>query len=109
MLFKNIRGLKIISKCTSITKQEKSILIIKGLIENLVNSYKLLLRLPFLLLGFICIFFYWLFNGLTQAFDLLQDIFNTIQISIDNNFKDLNITKGKARDKVLQEIKNKYQ
>lgn len=108
MLFKNIRGLKIISKCTSITHKEKTILIIKGIIENILNSYKFIIRLPFLLLGFVCLLGYCLFDGLAQCFDFIQDIFNSIHISIDNNLPDFTITKGTSRDKVIDEIKHRY-
>ena len=44
-----------------------------------------------------------------SLFDLIQNVFMNICLNIEDNLPDVTITKGKARDKVLQEIRNKYQ
>lgn len=108
MLFRNLKGLQIILQCSSITRQEKRGLIIKGIIENCINSYKTIIKLPFLLLGILFTSIYYLLNLLSELFDLIQNVFMNICLNIEDNLPDVTITKGKARDKVLQEIRNKH-
>lgn len=89
-----------------LTEQEKKELIRKGKIENFVNSYKIIIKLPFLILGLTFVTLECLFGHITEFFDLIEQVFSSICIKIDN-FKEFNITNGEIREKILKEIKEK--
>ena len=103
---KNKRIIKMIKESETLTKQEKRELIIKGRIENIVNSYKVIIKLPFFILGILFVTLECLFGYITEFFSLIEQVFSSICIKIDN-FKEFNITNGKAREKILKEIKEK--
>lgn len=100
------RTIKMIKRSNILTKQEKKELIIKGLLESIVNSYKVIIKLPFLILGLTFVTLECLFGYITEFFSLIEQVFSSICIKIDN-FKEFNITRGKARDRMIQEIKSK--
>lgn len=93
------RIIKIIKESQTLTEQEKKELIKKAKIENFVNSYKIIIKSPFLIIGII-------FATLTMIFATISECFDLICIKIDN-IKDITFTKGKAREKLLKEIKYK--
>lgn len=103
---KNKRIIKMIKESETLTKQEKRELITKGRIENIVNSYKVIIKLPFFILGISFVTLECLFGYITEFFSLIEQVFSSICIKIDN-FKEFNITNGKAREKILKEIKEK--
>lgn len=103
---KNKRIIKMIKESETLTKQEKRELITKGRIENIVNSYKVIIKLPFLILGLTFVTLECLFGYITEFFSLIEQVFSSICIKIDN-FKEFNITNGEAREKILKEIKEK--
>ena len=100
------RIIKMIKESQVLTKQEKKELIRKAKIENFVNNYKIIIKLPFLILGLTFVTLECLFGYITEFFDLIEQVFHSICIKIDN-FKEFNITNGKAREKILKEIKEK--
>lgn len=100
------RIIKMIKESQVLTEQEKKELIRKGKIENFVNSYKIIIKLPFLILGLTFVTLECLFGHITEFFDLIEQVFSSICIKIDN-FKEFNITNGEIREKVLKEIKEK--
>lgn len=100
------RIIKMIKESQVLTEQEKKELIRKGKIENFVNSYKIIIKLPFLILGLTFVVLEYLFSHITEFFDLIEQVFHSICIKIDN-FKEFNITNGEIREKLLKEIKEK--
>ena len=100
------RIIKMIKESQVLTEQEKKELIKKAKIENFVNSYKIIIKLPFLIIGIIFATLTMIFATISEYFDLIEQVFHSICIKIDN-FKEFNITNGKAREKILKEIKEK--
>jgi len=98
--------IKWIKESEVLTKEEKRKLIKRGKIEYLLNSYKIILKFPFLILGILFATLECLFNYLAEIFDLIEQVFSSICIKIDN-LKEINLTKGKAREKLIKEIKDK--
>lgn len=100
------RIIRIIKESQVLTEQEKKDLIRKGKIENFVNSYKIIIKLPFLIIGIIFATLTMIFATISECFDLIEQVFHSICIKIDNT-KDITFTKGEARKKILKEIKEK--
>ena len=100
------RIIKMIRESQVLTEQEKKELIRKGKIENFVNSYKIIIKLPFLILGLTFVVLECLFSHVTAFFDVIEQVFHSICIKIDN-FKEFNITNGEIKEKILKEIKEK--
>ena len=98
------RIIKMIKESQMLTEQEKKGLIRKAKIENFVNSYKIIIKLPFLLIGIIFATLTMIFATISEYFDLIEQVFSSICIKIDN-FKEFNITNGEARERILKEIK----
>ena len=101
------RAIKMIKKSNVLTKQEKKALIIKGLLESIVNSYKLILIAPFALLRILFLILENLFNYITEFIGVIEAVFYELTNLLDRKLPELSLTKGKARDRVIQEIKNK--
>lgn len=100
------QGFEVIKKSEVLTKKEKRELTTRAIIELIVNSYKLIIILPFSLFGIIFATLTMIFSTITEVFDLIEEIFNSICIKIDN-LKDINLTKCQASKKVLEEIGKK--
>ena len=101
------RVIKIIKRSNVLTSQEKKELIIKGLLESIVNSYKLILIVPFTLLRILFLILENLFNYITEFIGIIETVFYELVNLLDRKLPELNLTKGKARDRMIQEIKNK--
>lgn len=101
------RVIKMIKRNNVLTKQEKKELIIKGLLESIVNSYKLFLIAPFTLLRVLFLILENLFNYITEFIRIIETIFYELTNLLDGKLPELSLTKGKARDRMIQEIKNK--
>ncbi len=102
--------IKLIKRSNVLTKQEKKELIIKGLLESIVNSYKLFLIAPFTLLRILFLILENLFNYITEFIGIIETIFYKLTNLIDRKLPELSLTKGNTRNKLIQEIKeNKYQ
>ena len=97
---------KKIIKSKTLTKKEKNELIIKGLTENLVNSYKFILKIPFLVIGLPFVGLGALLTKLGELCFFIQTPCENICTKIEDNLPDFVITKNKAREKILKEIKN---
>lgn len=100
------RIIKIIKESQVLTEQEKKDLIRKGKIENFVNSYKIIIKLPFLIIGIIFATLTMIFTTISKCFDLVEQVFHSICIKIDDT-KDITFTNGEVREKILKEIKEK--
>ena len=100
------RIIKMIKESQVLTKQEKKELIRKAKLENFVNSYKIIIKLPFLILGLTFVVLECLFGHVTEFFELLEQVFHSICIKIDNT-KDITFTNGEVREKILKEMKEK--
>lgn len=99
------RTLKILKQSKVLTRKEKRELIIKGTIEGIVNSYKIIIKIPFQILGITFATLEFLFNSIAEFFDLIEQIFYSFCLKIDN-LKEFTLTSNnKAREKVLKEIK----
>lgn len=98
--------IKLISKSEVLTKKEKRELIVKGIVETIVNSYKRLCKLPFAIVGITFYLFGALFAYLEQLMELLETPFGCIVQSIDN-WKELGLTKGEPRERLMKEIREK--
>lgn len=98
--------IKLISKSEVLTKKEKRELIVKGIIETIVNSYKWLCKLPFAIVGITFCLFGMLFTKLEELMELLETPFNCIVQSIDD-WKELGLTKGEPRERLMKEIREK--
>ena len=101
------RVIKLIKRSNVLTKQEKKELIIKGLLESIVNSYKLILIAPFVLLRILFLILENLFNYITEFIGVIEAVFYELTNLLDRKLPELSLTKGKARDRIIQEIKNK--
>ena len=102
-----IRVIKMIKRSNVLTSQEKKELIIKGLLESIVNSYKLILIVPFALLKILFLMLENLFNYITEFIGIIKTVFYELVNLLDRKLPELSLTKGKARDRMVQEIKNK--
>lgn len=96
--------IKLIRKSEVLTKEEKGKLIVKGIIETIVNSYKGLCELPFTIVGITFCLFGILFAKLEELMELLETPFSCIVQSIDN-WKELGLTKGEPRERLMKEIR----
>lgn len=103
---RNKRIIKLIKESQVLTEQEKKNFIKKAKIENFINSYKIIIKLPFLILGITFATLECLFGYITEWFDLIEQVFSSICIKIDNT-KDIVLTNGETREKLLKEIKGK--
>ena len=101
------RAIKMIKRSNILTKQEKKELIIKGLLESIVNSYKLFLIAPFALLRILFLVLENLFNYITEFIGIIETVFYELTNLLDRKLPELSLTKGKTRNRIIQEIKNK--
>lgn len=97
-------GLKIIKRSKVLTKKEKRKMIALGFCETFCNSYKLILKLPFLIFAIPLIL---LGAGLEYLGEFLQSVGNIVDTPIQkiNDINDITFTKSEAREKLLAEIK----
>ena len=101
--------IKLINKSKILSKQEKRELIVKGLIETIVNSYKFIIKLPFIILGILFVTIEMVFNYIAEFTDLIEQVFHCIVDWLEDRLPELALTKGKVRDKLIEEIKqNKF-
>ena len=102
--------IKLINKSKILSKQEKRELIVKGLIETVVNAYKFIIKLPFIILGILFATIEMVFSYIVEFADLIEQVFHCIVDWLEDKLPELALTKGQARDKLMEEIKqNKFQ
>ena len=97
------RAIKMIKRSNILTKQEKKELIVKGLLESVINSYKLFLIAPFTLLRILFSVLENLFNYITEFIGIIETVFYELTNLLDRKLPELSLTKGKARDRMIQE------
>ena len=101
--------IKLINKSKVLNKQEKRELIVKGLLETVVNTYKFIIKLPFIILGMLFVTIEMIFSYIVEWADLIEQVFHCIVDLLEDKLPELALTKGKARNKLIEEIKqNKY-
>lgn len=102
--------IKLINKSKTLSKQEKRELIVKGLIETVVNAYKFIIKLPFIILGILFTTIEMVFSYIVEFVDLIEQVFHCIVDWLEDRLPELALTKGQSRDKLIEEIKqNKFQ
>lgn len=101
------RVIKLIKRSNVLTNQEKKELIIKGLLESIISSYKLVIIAPFALLRILFLILENLFNYITEFIGIIEAVFYELTNLLDRKLPELSLTKGEARDRMIQEIKNK--
>lgn len=102
--------IKLINKSKVLSKQEKRKLIVKGLIETVINAYKFIIKLPFIILGMLFATIEMVFSYIVELADLIEQVFHCIVDWLEDRLPELTLTKGQARDKLMEEIKqNKFQ
>lgn len=97
--------IKLVKKSKVLNKQEKRELIIKGLIETIVNAYKFIIKLPFIILGMLFVTIEMVFGYIVEWADLIEQVFHCIVDWLEDKLPELALTKGQARDKLINEIK----
>ena len=101
-------AVKFVRRSKSLTKKEKTRIIVKAVIEQVVNSYKILFKLPFMVIGLLFCTLEMIFGVLEELFSFLDSIFREICCKIENKLPDFVITKDdEARVKILKEIKER--
>lgn len=100
------KTLKLIKKSKVLTKKEKRELIIKGIIEEIVNFYKTIIKLPFMVIGLIFCFLGCIFGYIVEGIELIEQVFRSITIWLEDKVPELCLTKNQAREKLLAEIRN---
>lgn len=107
LLFKRFRkGIKIIKQSEVLSKEEKREYIIKGTIEELLNSWKWFAKLPFTIIGITFVTLECLFGYLAEGASLVEQVFRSIVLWLDDR-RDITLTNGETREKLLKEIKEK--
>ena len=101
-----INGLKLIKKSQVLTKEEKRKLFTFGLLEVIINSYVNIIQLPFKLIGYILIVIQHIFELIANGLELFISVLEQLCIMLDTRLPQVNLTRGKAREKVLKEIKD---
>lgn len=101
-----INGLKLIRKSQVLSKEEKRKLFTFGLLEVIINSYVNIIQLPFKLIGYILIIIQHIFELIANGLELFISVLEQLCIMLDTRLPQVNLTRGKAREKVLKEIKD---
>lgn len=102
-----IRTIKLINRSKILTSKEKRELISKGLIEQVINVYKVIIKLPFVLIGLTLCIIGCIVNYIGEGIELVEQVFRSIVFWLDDKIPEINLTKGQARDKMIAEIKGK--
>lgn len=100
-----IRTIKLINRSKTLTNKEKRELISKGLIEQVINVYKVIIKLPFVLIGLTLCIIGCIVNYIGEGIELVEQVFRSIVFWLDDKIPEINLTKGQARDKMIAEIK----
>ena len=101
-----INGLKLIRKSQVLSKEEKRKLFTFGLLEVIINSYVNIIQLPFKLISYILIIIQHIFELIVNGLELFISVLEQLCIMLDTRLPQVNLTRGKAREKVLKEIKD---
>ncbi len=101
------RGFEVIIKSKVITKKEKKELVIRAIIENIVNGYKFIIILPILIIRTIFVILTTIFTTISNFFDIIQETLIQVCFKIDD-IKDINLTRCQASRKVIEEIGKGY-
>lgn len=102
-----IKIIKLVNRSKTLTNKEKRELISKGLIEQVINVYKTIIKLPFVLIGVTLCIIGCLFEYIVDGIQLIEQVFRSIVFWLDDKIPEINLTKGQARDKMIAEIKGK--
>ena len=102
-----IKSIKLINRSNVLTKEEKKWLIKRGIVETLVNKYKLLLKFPFIIISVV-------FCLISSILEKISDFFyyyigepiDRVVDFIDNRLPTISLTKGTIRDLIVKEIKD---
>ena len=100
----SIVGIKLIARSKVLNKKEKRKMIALGFCETICNSYKLILKLPFLIFAIPLVL---IGAGLEYLGEFLQNISSIFDSPIQkiHNINDITFTQGELRDKLIAEIR----
>lgn len=97
-------SIKIIKKSKILTKQQKKEYITKGIIEELLNSWKFFVKIPFVIIGITFCFIGIILSYLESIAEITEEIFKFIIEWIDNR-KDFILIDKEIQNKLIEEIK----
>lgn len=100
-----IRTIKLINRSKTLTSKEKRELISKGLIEQVINVYKTIIKLPFTIIGLVLCIIGCIVNYIGEGIELVEQVFRSIIFWLDDKIPEVSLTKGQARDKMIAEIR----
>ena len=101
------RGFEVIIKSKIITKKEKKKLVIRAIIENIINGNKFIIISPILMIRTIFVILTTIFTTISNFFDIIQETLIQVCFKIDD-IKDINLTRCQASRKVIEEIGKGY-
>lgn len=104
------RTIKLIKRSKVLNNQEKRELITKGIIEEVVNSYKFIVRLPLFIIGVTFCLIEGLLEKIFEGVSFISEVLHDFYLWLGDKMPELSLTKGQSRDKLIAEIKgNKFQ
>lgn len=104
---RNVETIKTIKKLKGLTEQEKKYFITKGILEIIINSYKVVLKLPFYLVGY-------LFIVIGAGAEKIEDLFYFLSNFIENilykieKIKSINLCTKQEIDHLKKIIKEEH-
>lgn len=102
-----IKSIKLINKSKVLTKEEKKWLIKRGIVETLINKYKLLLKFPFIIISVVFCFISSVLEKISDFFYYyIGEPIDSVVEFIDNRLPTISLTKGTIRDLIVKEIKD---
>ncbi len=102
-----IKSIKLINRSNVLTKEEKKWLIKRGIVETLVNKYKLLLKFPFIIISVVFCFISSILEKISDFFYYyIGEPIDGVVRFIDNRLPTISLTKGIIRDLIVKEIKD---
>ena len=89
--------IKLVNKSKILNEQEKRELIVKGLIETIVNAYKFIIKLPFIILGILFATIEMIFSYIVEFTDLIEQVFHCTVDWLEDRLPELALTKGTSK------------
>ena len=94
-----LRTIKMIIKMENIEKGFKIKMISLGILEEIINSYKIILKLPFLLIGIPFCFISWLSEQIAELCELVTSVIHEISY--------IKLCKKEDREKMIKAIRER--
>ena len=94
-----LKTIKMIIKMENIEKGFKFKMISLGILEEIINSYKIILKLPFLLIGIPFCFIGWLSKQIAELCELVTSVIHEIPY--------IKLCKKEDREKMIKAIRER--